>query len=86
MLSFFIQPTEDHDLPTRITAARSLGNVDTWGFEESALLPFYGPVITSMLQLIEVVQTIESRLRLVNILGLLIERMGSAVSETFLQL
>lgn len=83
VLSFFVQPARDHDLATRLTAARSLGNFDTWGFEESALLPYYGPIVNSMMQLIQEVHAVESRIRLMNILGLLIERMGAAVSFRF---
>lgn len=79
ILSSFIQAGHNHDLGTRLTAARSLGHVETWGFEEAALLPFYGPIIGAILDLITQVQTIEARIRLTNTLGLLIERMGSAV-------
>lgn len=82
-LSYFVQPVDGHDVAVRLAAARSIGKFDTWGFEESALLPYYGPAVTSIMELIEKVETIESKIRLMNILGSLIERMNTAVSSTY---
>lgn len=82
-LSYFVQPVDNHDLAVRLAAARSIGKFDTWGFEESALLPYYGPAVASIMELIEKVETIESKIRLMNILGSLIERMNTAVGSTF---
>jgi hypothetical protein len=80
LLVHFLRPSSDMDIATRLTAARSLGKCDSWGFDEKVFAPYFEEVVLLLMGLMEEVQTIDSRIRLMSTLGVLISRMGNAVS------
>lgn len=73
---------QSHDVATRLTAARSLGKCDSWGFDETVFKPYLEEAMQALLTLMDDVETIESRMRLMDILGVIIDRMGEAVGYT----
>lgn len=82
-LVHFLQALPNSTLGTRLSAARSLGKCDTWGFELEAFLPFLDDAVKGLVKLMEECDMIESRMRLMQTLGTLIGAVGQQVCTSY---
>lgn len=67
------------DLGAKLTAARSLGASDSWEFDRDRFAPYLQESLKLVCQLMHSVETTEGKIRLVNVIADLIEKMDSRV-------
>lgn len=72
---------ESTDTAIRLTAARSLGKCDTWDFDKDSFVPFLPAAIEEIVSLLGEVELSDSRMRLNQSLGVVIDRVGIHVSS-----
>ncbi|BGP12651.1 hypothetical protein JCM10213v2_000568 [Rhodosporidiobolus nylandii] len=68
------------DAAIRLTAARSLAKCDTWDFDREAFVPLLPRAIEEVVQLLGEVELSDSRMRLNQTLGVVIDRVGSHIA------
>ncbi|GAA5932542.1 hypothetical protein JCM3775_005950 [Rhodotorula graminis] len=68
------------DPAIRLTAARSLARCDTWDFDQGAFVPLLPRAIEEIVQLLGEVELSDSRMRLNQTLGVVIDRVGQHIS------
>ncbi|UZO19815.1 uncharacterized protein OCT59_011086 [Rhizophagus irregularis] len=79
VMTYFINPEED--FVVRLTAAINLKNcVDEWDFDSDGFVPYLDRAITLLTRLIGEVEQFESRLKILNCLSLIVERMDSQIA------
>ena len=74
------------DPAIRLTAARSLARCDTWDFDQDAFVPLLPRAIEEIVQLLGEVELSDSRMRLNQTLGVVIDRVGQHVRSLSLLL
>ncbi|KAH8917385.1 ARM repeat-containing protein [Atractiella rhizophila] len=74
------------DLAVRLTAANSLVKGDSWDFNPDFMAPFLNDYLKQLFDLMSISALVETRIRLLNTLGVLVERMGQHFSPYAVQL
>ncbi|BGP36629.1 hypothetical protein JCM10449v2_000530 [Rhodotorula kratochvilovae] len=74
------------DTAIRLTAARSLARCDTWDFDQEAFVPLLPRAIEEIVQLLGEVELSDSRMRLNETLGVVIDRVGAHITPYAAQL
>jgi hypothetical protein len=84
LLIHLLSRNDSTDPAIRLTAARSLAKCDTWDFDQQAFVPLLPRAIEEIVQLLGEVQMSDSRMRLNQTLGVVIDRVGSHVRFPFI--
>ncbi|KAK4055221.1 hypothetical protein OIV83_000501 [Microbotryomycetes sp. JL201] len=79
LLTHLMGRNESTDTAIRLTAARSLVKCDTWDFDKEAFLPYLPNVIEQVVQLLDEVEMADTRKRLNETLGVVIDRVGENI-------
>lgn len=79
LLIHLLSRNDSTDPAIRLTAARSLAKCDTWDFDQEAFVPLLPKAIEEIVQLLGEVQMSDSRMRLNQTLGVVIDRVGAHV-------
>ncbi|GAA6047821.1 hypothetical protein JCM3770_004659 [Rhodotorula araucariae] len=74
------------DPAIRLTAARSLARCDTWDFDQDAFVPLLPRAVEEIVQLLGEVELSDSRMRLNETLGVVIDRVGPHITPYAAQL
>lgn len=80
ILAHLLSRNDSTDTAIRLTAARSLAKCDTWDFNREAFVPFLPIAIEEIVSLLGEVELADSRMRLNQTLGVVIDRVGPHVS------
>ncbi|GAA5891120.1 hypothetical protein JCM6882_006430 [Rhodosporidiobolus microsporus] len=68
------------DAAIRLTAARSLAKCDTWDFDQQSFVPLLPRAIEEIVQLLSEVSLADSKMRLNQTLGVVIDRVGPHIA------
>lgn len=80
LLTHLLSRNDSTDTAIRLTAARSLAKCDTWDFDRESFVPFLPTAIEETVSLLGEVELADSRMRLNQTLGVVIDRVGPHVS------
>ncbi|TNY19776.1 armadillo-type protein [Rhodotorula diobovata] len=80
LLVHLVSRNASTDAAIRLTAARSLARCDTWDFDQDAFVPLLPRAIDEIVQLLGEVELSDSRMRLNETLGVVIDRVGQHIS------
>lgn len=76
----------EEDMVVRLVAANNLRNcVDDWDFETEDFVPYIEPSILLLTALLKDVEEFDSRMRILNCLNIVIDRVESRVSIKFIR-
>ncbi|BGP28678.1 hypothetical protein JCM10296v2_000414 [Rhodotorula toruloides] len=80
LLVHLLSRNESTDTAIRLTAARSLAKCDTWDFDRTVFVPLLPKAIEEIVQLLSEVSLTDSKMRLNETLGVVIDRVGPEIA------
>ncbi|PRQ76874.1 Armadillo-type fold [Rhodotorula toruloides] len=85
LLVHLLGRNDSTDTAIRLTAARSLAKCDTWDFDRTVFVPLLPKAIEEIVQLLSEVSLTDSKMRLNETLGVVIDRLWQAADENHFQ-
>ncbi|BGP21505.1 hypothetical protein JCM10295v2_000380 [Rhodotorula toruloides] len=86
LLVHLLGRNDSTDTAIRLTAARSLAKCDTWDFDRTVFVPLLPKAIEEIVQLLSEVSLTDSKMRLNETLGVVIDRVGPEIAPYAQQL
>ncbi|KAJ8297055.1 Importin-11 [Rhodotorula toruloides] len=80
LLVHLLGRNDSTDTAIRLTAARSLAKCDTWDFDRTVFVPLLPKAIEEIVQLLSEVSLTDSKMRLNETLGVVIDRVGPEIA------